>query len=134
MCNELHYYSKPIAPEGFGWKVFSRPQICYNLNPTDFCPWISSGTCSYSIDKDGWIYWDNDYSKDLKLPNAGFCFLVNKDDFRHFNHHDIITDRISLKKIEYKGGLGTHPNQTTLGVGKPPIQLGICAAFRVIEE
>jgi hypothetical protein len=122
MCNNLHRDSKPIKEEGFGWKIFGFG----DFYTTCFSPRI------YKHKKDGWIVWnltDPDYN------NFGFTFFLTRKEARHMlkalRNINPECEKHSIRRIEYKKGMGKHTEEFMLRGEKPIIAL--CKAFKIIE-
>jgi hypothetical protein len=124
MCNRLHKDSLPIPEEGIGYKFFEKEDSCFiRRNPmTSLYDIILK---KYREDKDGWINWEPQ-----EMEGDGFCFFLTEEDMNEANKEFFDCPKEGIKKIKYKGGIGTHIERTNHG----SYRCALCKSFKIIEE
>lgn len=129
MCNSLHKDSESIQTEGKGWKIFfdkNKPMINIIHKPSD-----------YLGDTKKCVKWHLD-NKTMSGLERGFCFFLTKKEARRalklwkqpkpFSKYH---RRLSVRKIEYKEGLGSHHEAGMLGPNYL-VYIALCKEFKIL--
>lgn len=121
MCNRLHDGSEEIPTKGKGWKIFTSKN---NLGMVLYNKYNKNGS--------GQIVWSNETKGD------GFCFFMTRKEARKaIKDWKSVTsgwkrEPISIKRIEYKQGLGKHLEDPFMYCKY--YQTALCKEFKIIGK
>lgn len=106
MCNQLHPNSQPIPKRGFAYKVFMVKRKPYG---TIYRPVFKLGQFEFIGNR--YVKWNHRIFR-----GDGFCAFENRASAYAFktNYNEFETATWVVKKIQYRGGRGKHPEPAGL--------------------
>lgn len=128
MCNSLHYDSKPIPENGFGYKIFAK-------GPKDsLVPVFGRSTYVKTKDWISWkprLYWDGEKDKTI----MGFCFFSAIKEAKRMLKECQRVDSCSyndccIRKIQYRKGLGCHQEGEV--IDGMYFKTSLCKGFKIL--